>query len=72
MTIQQALRQSLLLTGGIFMVAWTSLKLTGLMISTFPVLVLIGIVYGRYIRKNAREAQDRQGLLEKTRVPPGG
>ena len=59
MTIQQALRQSLLLTGGIIMVAWTSLKLTGLMISTFPVLVLIGIIYGRYIRKNAREAQDR-------------
>ena len=59
MTVQQTLRQSLLLTGGIFMVAWTSLRLSGLMISTFPVLVLVGIVYGRYIRKHAREAQDR-------------
>lgn len=59
MTVQQTLRQSLLLTGGIFMVAWTSLRLSGLMISTFPVLVLIGIVYGRYIRRHAREAQDR-------------
>jgi ABC transporter fused permease/ATP-binding protein len=59
MTVQQTLRQSLLLTGGIFMVAWTSLRLSGLMISTFPVLVLVGIVYGRYIRRHAREAQDR-------------
>lgn len=59
MTVQQTLRQGLLLTGGIAMVAVTSLKLTGLMISTFPVLVLIAIIYGRYIRKHAREAQDR-------------
>jgi ATP-binding cassette subfamily B protein len=59
MTIQQGLRQTLLLAGGIVMVGWTSLQLTGLMISTFPVLVFIGILYGRYIRKNARLAQDR-------------
>jgi len=59
MTIQQTLRQSLLMAGGIFMVAWTSLKLSGLMISTFPVLVLVAIIYGRYIRRHAREAQDR-------------
>ena len=59
MTVQQTLRQGLLLTGGIAMVAVTSIKLTGLMISTFPVLVLVAIIYGRYIRKRAREAQDR-------------
>ena len=59
MTIQQTLRQSLLMAGGIFMVAWTSLKLSGLMITTFPVLVLIAIIYGRYIRRHAKEAQDR-------------
>ena len=59
MTIQQTLRQSLLMGGGIFMVAWTSLKLSGLMITTFPVLVLIAIIYGRYIRRHAKEAQDR-------------
>ena len=59
MTIQQTLRQSLLMAGGIFMVAWTSLKLSGLMITTFPMLVLVAIIYGRYIRRHAREAQDR-------------
>jgi ATP-binding cassette subfamily B protein len=59
MTVQQALRQGLLLTGGIVMVAWTSLRLTGLMICTFPVLVLVAIIYGRFIRRHAKEAQDR-------------
>ncbi len=58
MTVQQFLRQSLLMVGGIAMVALTSLKLTGLMVSTFPVLVLLGFFYGRHIRKRAREAQD--------------
>jgi len=59
MTIQQFLRQSLLMTGGIVLVACTSLRLTVLMISTFPVLVLVGILFGKRIRRYAREAQDR-------------
>ncbi|HRJ72008.1 MAG TPA: ABC transporter transmembrane domain-containing protein [Terrimicrobiaceae bacterium] len=59
MTIPQFLRQCLLMTGGITLVAATSLKLTGLMICTFPVLILIAILYGRRIRVHARDAQDR-------------
>lgn len=59
MTIPQFLRQCLLMTGGVTLVALTSLKLTGLMISTFPVLILIAILYGRRIRIHARDAQDR-------------
>jgi ABC transporter fused permease/ATP-binding protein len=59
MTIQQFLRQSLLMLGGIAMVAFTSMRLTGLMISTFPVLVLVAIIFGKRIRRHARDAQDR-------------
>jgi len=59
MTIQQFLRQSLLMLGGIAMVAFTSIRLTGLMISTFPVLILIAILFGKRIRRHARDAQDR-------------
>jgi ATP-binding cassette subfamily B protein len=59
MTISQFLRQCLLMTGGIAMVAITSLRLTGLMISTFPVLILVAILFGKRIRVHAREAQDR-------------
>ena len=59
MTVQQFLRQLLLMSGGLAMVAATSLRLTALMVCTFPVLVLIGVLFGRHIRKYAREAQDR-------------
>jgi len=59
MTVAQFLRQCLLMTGGIAMVAFTSLRLTGLMISTFPVLILVAILFGKRIRVYAREAQDR-------------
>ena len=59
MTIQQFLRQSMLMTGGIVLVAFTSLRLTGLMISTFPVLVFVALLFGKRIRRYAREAQDR-------------
>ena len=59
MTIQQVLRQTLLMGGGIVLVAFTSLRLTGLMISTFPVLILLAILFGRHIRRHSREAQDR-------------
>jgi len=58
-TTQQFLRQTLLMTGGIAMVAFTSIRLTGLMISTFPVLILIAILFGKRIRRHARDAQDR-------------
>ena len=59
MTVPQFLRQCLLMGGGLTLVACTSLKLTGLMVCTFPVLVLVAILFGRRIRVHAREAQDR-------------
>ncbi len=57
MTVQQFLRQSLLFVGGIILVAWTSLQLTGLMLATFPVLVLVAVLYGKFIRRQAKAAQ---------------
>ncbi len=59
MTVPQFLRQCLLMGGGITLVALTSLQLTGLMVATFPVLILVAILFGRRIRGHAREAQDR-------------
>jgi len=55
----QFLRQATLMIGGIVLVAATSLKLTGLMLSTFPFLVLASILIGKRIRRFAREGQDR-------------
>ncbi|MDB6154363.1 MAG: multidrug transporter ATP-binding protein [Chthoniobacteraceae bacterium] len=57
--VPQALRQSILLLGGIAVIAVTSLKLSLVMISSFPLLILLAVVFGRRIRKFSRTAQDR-------------
>ncbi|MFV0337364.1 MAG: ABC transporter ATP-binding protein [Chthoniobacterales bacterium] len=57
-TIQQFLRQVILLTGGLILVIVTSPKLAGLMVCTFPVFIFAAILFGRFIRKYARAAQD--------------
>jgi ATP-binding cassette subfamily B protein len=58
-SVPQFLRQCILLIGGISLVAFTSIKLTGLMVVTFPVLILGAILIGRRIRRHARIGQDR-------------
>lgn len=57
-TIPQFLRQAVLLTGGIILIVVTSWRLGGVMISTFPVLLLAAILMGRRIRGLSRSAQD--------------
>jgi ABC transporter fused permease/ATP-binding protein len=57
--LPQFLRQSTLLVGGIALIAVTSLKLTGVMLVSLPVLTVVAVVFGRKTRKIAREAQDR-------------
>ena len=54
-----AIRQSMMLVGGIAMIAATSLRLSLVMISSFPVLILLAVVFGRRIRRLSRAAQDR-------------
>ncbi|MBM3901438.1 MAG: ATP-binding cassette domain-containing protein [Verrucomicrobia bacterium] len=58
-TIPQFLRQTTLLVGGVILIAVTSWRLGGVMISTFPVLMLAAVLFGRRIRKRSRDAQDR-------------
>ena len=57
--LPQFLRQSTLLIGGIALIAATSLKLTGIMLVSLPVLTVVAVMFGRKTRKFAREAQDR-------------
>jgi ATP-binding cassette subfamily B protein len=58
-TFAQAIRQTMLLVGGVVLIALTSLKLSLVMISSFPVLMLLGVLFGRRIRKLSRRAQDQ-------------
>lgn len=57
--LPQFLRQSTLLIGGVALIATTSLKLTGLMLVSLPVLSAVAVMFGRRTRKLSREAQDR-------------
>jgi ATP-binding cassette subfamily B protein len=58
-TIPQALRQAMMLLGGVVMIALTSLRLSLVMICSFPVLMLVAVFFGRKVRRFSREAQDR-------------
>jgi ABC-type multidrug transport system fused ATPase/permease subunit len=57
--LPQILRQSTLLAGGIILIAFTSWKLTALMLASLPVLTVVAVVFGRKTRRIWREAQDR-------------
>ena len=57
--VPQFLRQTTLLIGGIALIAVTSLKLTGIMLASLPVLTVVAVVFGRKTRQISREAQDR-------------
>ncbi|HMV62328.1 MAG TPA: ABC transporter transmembrane domain-containing protein [Rhodocyclaceae bacterium] len=54
-----ALRNALLLAGGLAMLFTTSLKLTLLTLAGVPLVVAPILLYGRRVRRLARESQDR-------------
>ncbi|MDO5647092.1 ABC transporter transmembrane domain-containing protein [Paracoccus sp. (in: a-proteobacteria)] len=53
-----ALRNMLILAGGMAMLAWTSLKLMGLVLLIVPAILIPIIVLGRRLRRLSRENQD--------------
>ena len=56
-----AIRNLLLLIGGLVMLAFTSTKLTLLVLAGVPVVVVPILLFGRRVRKLARASQDRIG-----------
>jgi len=57
--LPQLSRQVLFLSGGLALIAATSLPLTGVMLGTLPLLIGAAVFFGRRLRKYARETQDR-------------
>ncbi len=55
----EVLRQIVVLIGGIILLFFTSHKLTLTMLMVLPILVILAVVFGKYIRKISREAQDK-------------
>ena len=54
-----ALRNFVTLIGGIFLLFYTSLKLTGLVSLVIPAVIIPIYLYGKKVRKLSRESQDR-------------
>jgi ABC transporter fused permease/ATP-binding protein len=57
--VPHLLRQLTFFVGGIALIALTSLRLTLLMLASLPALIALAVVFGRILRRNSREAQDR-------------
>ncbi|WP_428331323.1 ABC transporter ATP-binding protein [Mucilaginibacter sp.] len=58
-TIAEMIRQLVLLVGGIIFMAVISKKLAIALLIILPVLVVVAIFFGRFIRKISRQAQDK-------------
>lgn len=58
-TTAEFIRQIIVFIGGTIALSLVSGKLTLLMLSIFPVLIIVAIIFGRFIRKLSRSAQDR-------------
>ncbi len=58
-SVSLALRNSLILFGGLVMLAVTSVKLTGIVLAVVPVVVVPILTFGRRVRALSRSSQDR-------------
>jgi len=62
-SLSQALRNILLLVGGLALLVVTNPKLTGLVLLVVPLVIVPIVVIGRRVRRLSRLAQDRVGAL---------
>ena len=58
-TLAELLRQFLTLIFGTVIIFYLAPKLTGFMLLTFPVLVILALFFGKYIRKLSKKTQDK-------------
>ena len=57
-TVPQAVRQSVVLVGGVIVIFISSWKLSLIMLASVPVVVLAIALFGRRVRQHSKEAQD--------------
>jgi len=53
------LRQLIIIILGVVAIFWTSFELAKLMLITIPVVMIIAVVFGRFIKKISKEVQDK-------------
>jgi ABC transporter fused permease/ATP-binding protein len=58
-TIAEMIRQLVIMVGSVTLLVIVSGKLTLMLLSILPLLIAFAVVFGRYIRKLSRQAQDK-------------
>ncbi|WP_395625443.1 ABC transporter ATP-binding protein [Daejeonella sp.] len=58
-TLAEMIRQVIIFTGGIIFLVLVSGKLTLMLLAVLPILVAVAVIFGRFIRKISRQAQDK-------------
>ncbi len=59
--LAEFIRQVIILIGGVAMLTWMSPKLAGVMLATFPVIVIGAMIFGRWVRRLSRKRQEILG-----------
>ena len=57
-TIAEFIRQWITVVISIFFIAYVSLKLSGIMLATVPVVAILAVIFGKKIKKLSKQAQD--------------
>ncbi len=69
-TLAEFVRQFIVIIIGISALAWISWKLSLIMIATIPVMAIVAVFFGRFIKRLSKEAQDKvaesNGIVEET------
>jgi ABC-type multidrug transport system fused ATPase/permease subunit len=58
-SIAEFLRQLIIIVGGVTALFFTSIKLAMAMLAVIPLVAIIAVVFGRYIRNYSRKVQDK-------------
>ncbi len=58
-TLAELLRQLIIIVGGVIALLWFSPTLTFIMLGTLPVVIVIAVIFGRFIRKLSKKTQDK-------------
>src|SRR5688572_21240935 len=57
--LAELIRQIITLVVGTVIIFFLAPKLTGFMLLTFPILVILALVFGKYIREQSKKTQDK-------------
>lgn len=58
-TVAEFFRQIVMVIGGLFFMLFISWRLSLIMLATVPVIAVVAVIFGRFIRRLSKEAQDQ-------------